>query len=236
MVRELAPAKLNLVLHVGPPRRRAAPDLLAVRLARARRRARGAGGRRRARRTRVVCPGVEGENLAAAALARSARAATGGLPPLEVRIRQADPGGRGARRRQRRRRRGAAGRQPDRRRARSTPTALRALAAGLGSDVPSQVEPGHALVTGTGEMVEPIELPAVHAGAGASGPARAVRGDGVRGARPPRAAGARGSTRRRCASSPVPAAARWRARSRTTWSPPRSRSARASAPALGRPA
>ena len=37
--------------------------------------------------------------------------------------------------------------------------ALRGLAATLGSDVPSQIEPRHALVTGTGEIVEPIELP-----------------------------------------------------------------------------
>ncbi len=37
--------------------------------------------------------------------------------------------------------------------------ALRAIAATLGSDVPSQVEPGHALVAGTGELVEPIGLP-----------------------------------------------------------------------------
>ena len=36
---------------------------------------------------------------------------------------------------------------------------LRELAAGLGSDVPSQVEPGHALVQGMGEQVEPVELP-----------------------------------------------------------------------------
>ena len=45
---------------------------------------------------------------------------------------------------------------------RSTRDELRALAAGLGSDVPSQVEPRHAIVTGTGEIVEPIELGAVH--------------------------------------------------------------------------
>src|ERR671918_159283 len=38
------------------------------------------------------------------------------------------------------------------------PDALRAIAATLGSDVPSQVEPGHALVAGTGEIVEPIAL------------------------------------------------------------------------------
>ena len=36
--------------------------------------------------------------------------------------------------------------------------ARHALAARLGSDVPSQVEPGHWVVTGTGERLEPIEL------------------------------------------------------------------------------
>src|SRR5213078_1145567 len=36
---------------------------------------------------------------------------------------------------------------------------LREIAAGLGSDVPSQVEPGPAIVTGVGEEVEPVALP-----------------------------------------------------------------------------
>jgi 4-diphosphocytidyl-2-C-methyl-D-erythritol kinase len=36
---------------------------------------------------------------------------------------------------------------------------LRALAAELGSDVPSQVEPRHQLVQGVGELLEPVELP-----------------------------------------------------------------------------
>jgi 4-diphosphocytidyl-2-C-methyl-D-erythritol kinase len=36
---------------------------------------------------------------------------------------------------------------------------LRRLAARVGSDVPSQVEPGPALVAGTGDVVVPLELP-----------------------------------------------------------------------------
>jgi 4-diphosphocytidyl-2-C-methyl-D-erythritol kinase len=36
---------------------------------------------------------------------------------------------------------------------------LRAIGARIGADVPSQIEPRHALVTGAGEGVEPIELP-----------------------------------------------------------------------------
>jgi 4-diphosphocytidyl-2-C-methyl-D-erythritol kinase len=38
---------------------------------------------------------------------------------------------------------------------------LRAIAAPLGSDVPSQVQPAHAIVTGTGQRVEPVALPAM---------------------------------------------------------------------------
>src|SRR5205807_503358 len=37
--------------------------------------------------------------------------------------------------------------------------ALRAVAARVGADVPSQVEPRHALVGGAGEEVEPVSLP-----------------------------------------------------------------------------
>jgi 4-diphosphocytidyl-2-C-methyl-D-erythritol kinase len=38
-------------------------------------------------------------------------------------------------------------------------TALRELGAELGSDVPSQIDPRHALVSGVGEVVEPVGLP-----------------------------------------------------------------------------
>jgi 4-diphosphocytidyl-2-C-methyl-D-erythritol kinase len=38
---------------------------------------------------------------------------------------------------------------------------LRAIAAPLGSDVPSQVEPAHAIVSGTGERVERVDLPSM---------------------------------------------------------------------------
>ncbi len=38
---------------------------------------------------------------------------------------------------------------------------LRRLAPELGADVPSQVVPGHALVTGAGEVVERVALPAM---------------------------------------------------------------------------
>ena len=38
---------------------------------------------------------------------------------------------------------------------------LREVAAGLGSDVPSQVDPRHSLVQGLGELVEVVDLPAL---------------------------------------------------------------------------
>ena len=96
--------------------------------------------------TARACPG---DNLAARALAEFRSRAGGELPPLAHHDREADPGGRRPRRRERRRRRGPARRQPARRRP-ARREELRALAAGLGSDVPSQVEPRHALVAGRG--------------------------------------------------------------------------------------
>jgi 4-diphosphocytidyl-2-C-methyl-D-erythritol kinase len=153
---ELAHAKLNLVLHVGPPQPNglhpicsifASLDLadeLEVRTAE------GPGDT-------VECEGVEGPNLAAAALA-AFRAEVPSLPPLDVRIDKRIPiaaglGGGSADA-------AAALRAANRRTGDPlAPDALRAIAATLGSDVPSQVEPGHALVSGTGEIVEPVGLP-----------------------------------------------------------------------------
>ncbi len=158
MVHELAPAKLNLVLHVGPPDGGMHPiaslfaslelaDELEVE------EAPGAADT-------VTCPGVDGENLAGAALAAFRERVAGALPPLAVRIHKRIPiaaglGGGSADA-------AAALRAANRLAGDPLDTeALRALAAGLGSDVPSQVEPRHAVVTGTGEVVEPIELPPV---------------------------------------------------------------------------
>ena len=79
-----------------------------------------------AERDEVVCPGVEGENLAARGAGGAARAGLGRAAAAD-RDREADPGRRRARRRQRRRRRGRCGwprgevdrpAEPDRRRAR----------------------------------------------------------------------------------------------------------------------
>jgi 4-diphosphocytidyl-2-C-methyl-D-erythritol kinase len=159
-VRERAYAKLNLVLHVGGPRADglhrlcsvfASIDLAdAIEVAPANSAA-----------DSVDCPGVEGPNLAATAL-RLFRERVPSLPPLAVRIAKRIPvaAGLGG---------GSADAAAVLRAANRIagdplePGALREIGARLGSDVPSQVEPRHALVGGTGEIVEPIELPAAAA-------------------------------------------------------------------------
>jgi 4-diphosphocytidyl-2-C-methyl-D-erythritol kinase len=157
-VREAAPAKVNLVLHVGP---------------------RGPGGLHelcslfasvdledtvtvaRAEADEVVCdPPIDGRNLAADAVASLREELGGDLPPLRVEIEKRIPvaaglagGSADAAAALRAANRSAGGRLGA--------AELRRVAERLGSDVPSQVDPRHALVTGTGERVEPIELPAM---------------------------------------------------------------------------
>ncbi|MGH2741968.1 MAG: 4-(cytidine 5'-diphospho)-2-C-methyl-D-erythritol kinase [Thermoleophilaceae bacterium] len=159
-VRESAYAKLNLVLHVGRPR----PDGLhpicsifaSLELA----------DDVHVRPSRdgvdvVHSPGVEGPNLAATALA-AFRERVPSLPPLDVRIEKRIPVAAGLG--------GGSADAAAALRAASRiaghplePAALREIAATLGSDVPSQVEPGHALVGGMGELVEPVTLPSLAA-------------------------------------------------------------------------
>jgi 4-diphosphocytidyl-2-C-methyl-D-erythritol kinase len=157
LIRELAPAKLNLVLHVGPPRDDGlhpvcslfasidlADDVVVAPT--------GFGA------DSVECPGVEGQNLAASALAAFRSSAGAAMPPLGVRISKRVPvaaglGGGSA---------DAAAVLRAANRIAGDPLdadGLRALAAELGSDVPSQVEPRHQLVQGVGELLEPVELP-----------------------------------------------------------------------------
>ena len=160
MIEERAPAKVNLVLHVG---RRQADGLhevcslfasidLADRVT-----VRPAPG---GKVDRVICPGVEGPNLAEAALARFRSATGADLPPLVVTIEKRIPvaAGLGG---------GSADAAAALRAVNALvggpygPKGLSELAAPLGSDVPSQIEPAHALVTGTGERVERLRLPAM---------------------------------------------------------------------------
>ncbi|HYZ29087.1 MAG TPA: hypothetical protein VE570_08550, partial [Thermoleophilaceae bacterium] len=105
----------------------------------------------------VECEGVDGPNLALAAVERLRQYAPS-LPPLRVRITKRIPVAAGL-----------AGGSADAaaviRAANSfhelpfDDEHLREIAAPLGSDVPSQIVPAHAVVTGTGQRVERVELP-----------------------------------------------------------------------------
>ena len=153
MVLELAPAKVNLVLQVGARR----PDGLhgicslfaSLELADELR-------LEEAERDEVVCHGVSSRNLVTTALMAFRREAA--LPPLRVTIDKRIPvaaglGGGSADAAAALRAANAIAGHP------LSSAALRALGATVGADVPSQVEPRHALVTGAGEGIEPLELP-----------------------------------------------------------------------------
>lgn len=155
MIRERAPAKVNLLLHVGRRRDDGLHDICSlfatidlhdsVTL-------------EEAATDEVVCPAVEGPNLALTAVERFRAEAAPELPPLRVTIEKRIPvaaglGGGSA---------DAAAVLRAANRIAGEPLdadALRALGARLGADVPSQVEPRHALVTGAGEGIKPVELP-----------------------------------------------------------------------------
>jgi 4-diphosphocytidyl-2-C-methyl-D-erythritol kinase len=174
-----APAKLNLGLYLGRARADglhelcslfeplALADLLRV---------------SEAERDEVICAGVEGENLAARALA-ALRERGWDAPPLRIEIEKRTPvaaglGGGSA---------DAAAvlrlAAPSAERATGSPDRVRTsfrypelsanssagtldlpeIAAELGADVPSQLRPALALVRGAGERVEPLPAPAEHA-------------------------------------------------------------------------
>ncbi|HEY4779289.1 MAG TPA: hypothetical protein VIH47_06835, partial [Solirubrobacterales bacterium] len=99
--------------------------------------------------------GVEGENLAARALA-GLRERGWGRPPLRVEIEKRVPvaAGLGG---------GSGDAAAILRLAAGEVDDLPGLAAELGADVPSQLEPALALVRGAGERVEPLPAPVPHA-------------------------------------------------------------------------
>lgn len=154
MIRALAPAKVNLVLRIGPQQPNglhavcslfASLDLadeLDIEVA---------------PEDSVECAGVDGPNLAVTAIQRLRQYAPS-LPPLRVRIDKRIPVAAGL-----------AGGSADAAAAMRAANSLhevpfdeeqlREIAAPLGSDVPSQIEPAHAVVSGTGEIVERVELP-----------------------------------------------------------------------------
>jgi 4-diphosphocytidyl-2-C-methyl-D-erythritol kinase len=147
-----APAKLNLCLYLGRPREDglhelcslfeplALADLITV---------------APAERDEVLCPGVEGENLAAKALA-GLRERGWEREPLRIEIEKRVPvaAGLGG---------GSGDAAAVLRLAAGEVADLPELALELGADVPSQLRPSLALVRGAGERVEPLPEPAEHA-------------------------------------------------------------------------
>ena len=147
-----APAKLNLCLFLGRAREDglhelcslfeplALADLIKV---------------SPSERDEVVCPGVEGENLAAKALA-GLRERGWEREPLRVEIEKRVPvaAGLGG---------GSGDAAAVLRLAAGEIADLPELAAELGADVPSQLRPSLALVRGAGEQVAPLPEPAEHA-------------------------------------------------------------------------
>ena len=156
MIEETAPAKLNLVLQVGRVRADGLHELASLfaslELADA-----VAVERAPSPPDEVIAPGVEGPNLAQAAIDELRAALGGDLPPLRVAIEKRIPvaaglGGGSA---------DAAAVLRAANRLAGDPlggAALRELGARIGADVASQIEPRHALVTGAGEHVEPVAL------------------------------------------------------------------------------
>jgi 4-diphosphocytidyl-2-C-methyl-D-erythritol kinase len=169
-LRALAPAKLNLCLYVGPKRPDGLheicslfqPVTLADELVMEP--SEGDGDE-------VVCPGVEEPNLAAEALALFRERFGWKGAPLRITIEKRIPiaaglgGGSADAAAVLRLAIAASGILPDR-------GELTSLAMSLGADVPSQLEPATALVTGAGEGVEPLDTPMRLAGVILAGKSR----------------------------------------------------------------
>jgi len=165
-----APAKINLCLFLGPRRDDGLHELCSLFEPLAL-----ADGIEvsETERDEVLCPGVEGENLAARALA-ALREAGWEAPPLRIEIEKRIPvaaglggGSADAAAVLRLATSGAfhaqwTGNSPSDPWPDSTPD-LPALAARLGADVPSQLAPALALVRGAGERIERLPDPEPHA-------------------------------------------------------------------------
>jgi 4-diphosphocytidyl-2-C-methyl-D-erythritol kinase len=145
-----APAKLNLCLYLGPRREDGLHELrsLFCPLTLADRIVVAEGG---GDADEVICEGVEGPNLAAVAL-EALRARGWSAPALRVEIDKRIPvsAGLGG---------GSADAAAILRLAVGEVGGLDELAIALGADVPSQLEPAFALVSGAGERVEPLPGP-----------------------------------------------------------------------------
>jgi 4-diphosphocytidyl-2-C-methyl-D-erythritol kinase len=147
-----APAKLNLCLYVGPRRDDGLHEIrslfepleLADELLVA-----------EAGEDQVVCEGIEGPDLTATALAALREQGWDG-PPLRIEVTKRVPvaAGLGG---------GSADAAAVLRLAMGEVEGLRAIAAGIGADVPSQLQPRPCLVAGAGEVIEPAPPPGEHA-------------------------------------------------------------------------
>jgi len=147
----LAPAKLNLCLYVGPTREdglheirslfeplELADELKVI----------------EAEADEVICEGIEGPDLTARALS-ALRAAGWDGPPLRIEVTKRVPvaAGLGG---------GSADAAAVLRLARGQVEGLRGIAARIGADVPSQLQPRTCLVAGAGEVIEPARPPGEH--------------------------------------------------------------------------
>jgi 4-diphosphocytidyl-2-C-methyl-D-erythritol kinase len=167
-MRLAAPAKLNLCLYLGPRRADGLHELVSLFEPLTLGDSIEVTERPAGERDEVVCPGVEGENLAARALAALREHGWDG-PPLRLRIEKRIPvaaglgGGSADAAAVLRLARGEfavhwPGNSPD-----GVRPDLQEIAAGLGADVPSQLDPAMALVRGAGERVERLPAPPSHA-------------------------------------------------------------------------
>jgi 4-diphosphocytidyl-2-C-methyl-D-erythritol kinase len=147
-----AAAKINLCLFLGPRRADGLHELCSLfePLALA-----DAIEVAETERDEVLCAGVEGENLATAALAGLRELGWAG-PPLRIEIEKRIPvaAGLGG---------GSADAAAVLRLAAGEVAGIEELAARLGADVPSQLDPSLALVGGAGERVAKLPRPADHA-------------------------------------------------------------------------
>jgi 4-diphosphocytidyl-2-C-methyl-D-erythritol kinase len=147
-----APAKLNLCLFVGPRREDGLHEIRSLfeplelsdelRIS-------------AASEDDVICEGIEGEDLTATALAALREHGWDG-PPLRIEVTKRVPvaAGLGG---------GSADAAAVLRLARGEVEGLRSIAAGIGADVPSQLQPRPCLVAGAGEVIEPAPPPGEHA-------------------------------------------------------------------------
>jgi 4-diphosphocytidyl-2-C-methyl-D-erythritol kinase len=147
-----APAKLNLCLYVGPRREDGLHEIRSLfeplELADELRIS-------EADQDEVICEGIEGPELTATALAALREHGWDG-PPLRIEVTKRVPvaAGLGG---------GSADAAAVLRLAMGKVEGLRSIAAAIGADVPSQLQPRPCLVAGAGEVIEPAPPPAEHA-------------------------------------------------------------------------